>query len=232
MSQRNAKPELSPQQIHEMNLLTLQKYSITCKQIANTLEDLQQEYLSKALNKPPPELQNYVYGASMPLPYNISNNIEFSQGDPFSATRQRYVVGGYFILEVSNTGQFQECPFNDGWIGNTEYTLLNTRLNQYLRFSDLTIHLIKEHCFFGYNVNVFDIMRILELEPLILQLTFNELVQKLNNGDIIKFDFLPQYQYKPYKLGNYIGSFYGRDGYIYLVEVQYNQATNQIFPPV
>jgi alpha-tubulin suppressor-like RCC1 family protein len=57
---------------------------------------------------------------------------------------------------------------------------------------------------------------------------FNEIVKKLDSGEILKFDFLPEYQTIPHNPSNFIASFYGKDGNIYLVDLKYDQ----ILPPV
>ena len=56
---------------------------------------------------------------------------------------------------------------------------------------------------FGSNVHLID---------------FNEAARKLTAGEFLNFNFLPEYQVIPHKPGNYIASFYGKDGNIYLVE--------------
>jgi formylmethanofuran dehydrogenase subunit E len=63
-------------------------------------------------------------------------------------------------------------------------------------------------------------------------ISFNEIVTKLNNGDFLFFKFLPEYQNIPHNQYNYIATFYGKDGNIYLIELQYNQETCQISPPI
>ena len=63
-------------------------------------------------------------------------------------------------------------------------------------------------------------------------ISFTQVAQKLTAGDFLNFNFLPEYQIIPHRTGNYIATFYGKDGNIYLVELQYNQATNEIFPPI
>jgi hypothetical protein len=50
-------------------------------------------------------------------------------------------------------------------------------------------------------------------------------------NDILFFKFLPEYQSIPHNLGNYIATFYGKDGHIYLSEVKYDQITCFISPP-
>lgn len=70
------------------------------------------------------------------------------------------------------------------------------------------------------------------LNPQVQLINFSEATRKLNAGDFLRFNFLPEYQVILHKQGNYIATFYGHDGNIYLTELQYNQATNQILPPV
>jgi hypothetical protein len=61
---------------------------------------------------------------------------------------------------------------------------------------------------------------------------FNEVIKKLNSGEFTHFDFLPEYQTIIHKINNYIGTFYGKDNNIYLTELQYDETTNQIYPPI
>lgn len=63
-------------------------------------------------------------------------------------------------------------------------------------------------------------------------ISFDEAARKLNVGDFINFNFLPEYQVIPHNLRNYIASFYDTNGNIYLAELQYDQNTNQILPPL
>jgi hypothetical protein len=63
-------------------------------------------------------------------------------------------------------------------------------------------------------------------------ISFAEAVRKLQNGDFYKFDFLPEYQNRKLNPNNYIATFYGKDEKIYLAELQYNQTTHQILPPL
>ena len=62
-------------------------------------------------------------------------------------------------------------------------------------------------------------------------ISFDAVKTKLSNGSFNRFDFLPQYQTVPHNFANYIASFYGKDGNIYLSELRYDQSTNEIFPP-
>lgn len=61
---------------------------------------------------------------------------------------------------------------------------------------------------------------------------FNELVKRLELGLIERFEFLPQYQLSRRDPRNFIATVFGTDGTVYLVELQYDQSTNQIFPPL
>jgi alpha-tubulin suppressor-like RCC1 family protein len=62
-------------------------------------------------------------------------------------------------------------------------------------------------------------------------LPFNEMVSKLNKGDFVRFDFLPDYQIVPHRPENFIVSFYTPDNTVYLSEVKYDQTKNEINPP-
>jgi alpha-tubulin suppressor-like RCC1 family protein len=63
-------------------------------------------------------------------------------------------------------------------------------------------------------------------------LPFNEVVRKLNLGDFVRFNFVPEYQTIRHRPGNFIVTFYDHDGNVYLAEIQYDQSTNQILRPV
>ena len=69
-------------------------------------------------------------------------------------------------------------------------------------------------------------------KPQVVPLTFQQAADMLNVGSFATFNFLPEHQLMPHKSQNLIGTFYGRDGTIYLAELQFNQVTNQISPPV
>ena len=61
---------------------------------------------------------------------------------------------------------------------------------------------------------------------------FDEVHRMLNSGHFRNFNFLPEYQIIPHNPNNYIATFFGKDGNIYLAELHYDQTTNQIFPPI
>jgi hypothetical protein len=65
-----------------------------------------------------------------------------------------------------------------------------------------------------------------------IMISFNEANIKLNAGEFWNFKFLPEYQTIPHKEENYIGTFNGKDGGIYLVELQYDESTNTISSPI
>lgn len=64
------------------------------------------------------------------------------------------------------------------------------------------------------------------------EIPFDEIQALLNSGQLARFDFLPEHQRSNVRPGNFIASFYSKDGLTtYLVELRYDQSTNQIFPP-
>lgn len=85
-----------------------------------------------------------------------------------------------------------------------------------------------------YNL---DVSKLEEFErvyqPNLYLISFPEISQMLSapESSIILFEFLPEHQIIPHKTSNYIATFYSSTGDIYLVELKYNQATNEIFSP-
>lgn len=69
-------------------------------------------------------------------------------------------------------------------------------------------------------------------KPQTIPLTFSDAALMLTNKAFIRFEFLPQHQLMPHNPVNLIATFYGKDGRIYLAELQYNQSNNQINPPL
>ena len=65
-----------------------------------------------------------------------------------------------------------------------------------------------------------------------LLIPYVEAVRKLNAGEFVRFEFLPEHQNKLYNPQNLIGTFYGRDGKIYLTELRFNEALQEILPPL
>lgn len=76
--------------------------------------------------------------------------------------------------------------------------------------------------------------RISRLESLnaSLLIPYVEAVNKLNSGEFTRFEFLLEHQNRLYNPENLIGTFYGRDGKIYLTELRFDEANNQIHPPI
>lgn len=63
-------------------------------------------------------------------------------------------------------------------------------------------------------------------------ITFNQAAAMLSNGEFMRFVFKEEFQSIPHRSGNRIASFYGINGKIYLVELQYDWNTHQIYPPI
>lgn len=71
-----------------------------------------------------------------------------------------------------------------------------------------------------------------DLIPRVQTISFEEIAEMINNGHYIaRFDFKPEYQDSRRNPSNYVATFYANDATVYLVELQYNQQTNQILPP-
>ena len=111
------------------------------------------------------------------------------------------------------------------------HTKLFVEFMEYLGAELLTEHTDKEQkrCIVTESSVIPNINEFRKIYKLI---NFNEVTRKLDAGDFLNFNFLPEYQAIPHKIGNYIATFYGKDGNVYLTELQYNQTTNQIFPPL
>lgn len=72
----------------------------------------------------------------------------------------------------------------------------------------------------------------LEILNAFLLIPYAEAVSKLNTGEFTRFEFLPEHQNRLRNPSNLIGTFYGRDGRIYLTELRFDEANNQIHPPL
>lgn len=142
--------------------------------------------------------------------------------------------GGYYRADGyhASTNTIYEYH-GDYWHGNPKrYNLNEHNQKAGKTFEELYIKTIKKEDYLkllGYNLIVkwetpFDVHKI--------SLSFYEAVAKLNAGDFLIFNFSLEYQIIPHDPINYIATFYGKDGNIYLAELQYNQITNQIYPPV
>ena len=63
-------------------------------------------------------------------------------------------------------------------------------------------------------------------------LSFDVLASKISTNDFLFFKILQEYQTIKHYEKNWIGTFYGKDGNIYLAELQYNEKDFQILPPL
>ena len=70
-----------------------------------------------------------------------------------------------------------------------------------------------------------------QFPPNVHLISFTQVSEKLSAGDFLNFNFLSEYQIIPHRTENFIATFYGKDRNIYLAELKYDQANNQIFPP-
>lgn len=123
--------------------------------------------------------------------------------------------------------------YGDYWHGNPQKYNLNN-LNKTVRktYGELYQKTIERENYLkslGYNLVIkwetpFDVCKII--------LSFDDAVLKLNAGDFLFLKFLPEYQVIPHDLRNHIATFYGKDGNIYLVQLQYNQQTHAISHPL
>lgn len=62
--------------------------------------------------------------------------------------------------------------------------------------------------------------------------SYNEIAEKISSGEVDDFEISPDYQTIPHHTNNIIATFKGKDDYIYLAELRYNNVTNEIFPPI
>ena len=118
---------------------------------------------------------------------------------------------------VFGSNMFGELGLGDTQKRNVPTLLSNIKAKDVACGGNYTIVMLSLNPQFGNNFRL---------------INFNEVTRKLAAGDFLRFDFQPQYQIIPHNLNNSIGSFYGTDGIIYLAMVQYDQATNQINPPI
>lgn len=84
----------------------------------------------------------------------------------------------------------------------------------------------------GYKHTIIVIYPYHQFESNVHLISFEEAARKLNAGEFSQFNFFSGYQVIPHNPVNYIATFFGNDGNIYLTELQYNQVTNRIFSPV
>jgi formylmethanofuran dehydrogenase subunit E len=155
----------------------------------------------------------------------ISPNGEFKIRSP---TGRYYKADGYHAA----TNTVYEY-YGDYWHGNpTVFGLDDFNQRTKKTFGEMYKKTIERENYIkslGYNLVVvwetpFDVSEI--------SLSFNEATEKLDEDDFLFFKFLPKYQVTQHDSENYVASFYGRDGNIYLTQVQYDQETNLISPPV
>lgn len=123
--------------------------------------------------------------------------------------------------------------YGDYWHGNPKiYNLSDINKTKKKSYGELYQRTIDRENYIkslGYNLVIkwgtdFDVHKFL--------LSFDEVIAKLNTGDFLFFKFSSEYQVIPHDSRNYIATFYEKDGNIYLVQLQYNQVTCQISPPV
>lgn len=63
-------------------------------------------------------------------------------------------------------------------------------------------------------------------------ISFNEIVQRMADGEIVTFRILDETYNVPHNSNNVIARFDSRSGNVYLVELQYDSVNNQVLPPV
>jgi len=82
----------------------------------------------------------------------------------------RRLVNDKFLVISMGTNGYQSCPFdNCTGRGSLDYSIINIQNNISMKFSDLTIHLIRDHEFFEgsveYRVDPISAIRCLDLSP-------------------------------------------------------------------
>jgi hypothetical protein len=123
--------------------------------------------------------------------------------------------------------------YGDYWHGNPKMYDMNaingTSRKTYGELYHKTIERENYIKSLGYNVIItwdtpFEVLKFL--------LSFDQIVAGLNTKKFLFYKFLPEYQVIPHNPINFIVTFYGKDGNIYLSEVQYNQEIRQIYSPL
>jgi alpha-tubulin suppressor-like RCC1 family protein len=143
-------------------------------------------------------------------------------GQPFKAKSASCGFAHTMIIDLDdNVLAFGNNVYGQLGLGNTEKINIPTVIQN---LKALSVSCGTQHTMMILKSNKF--------EDNVKLIPFNEAARKLNAGEFLRFDFLPKYQSIPHKQGNYIASFFDRSGDIYLVELQYNQTTNQINPPI
>ena len=157
-------------QVYSKDLDTLQRYGITCKQIADRLEILVEKLRNKEdlihqkiIQYSQRELN--IINSLFPVPTNISMG-NLNKRMTKQHTEFRAIIDDKFLMSMVPTMGVQYCPFKmerkynpSGYIitdtcgrGSADYMVYNLKTNKFLRFSDLSIHLIRDHCFFEGNI--------------------------------------------------------------------------------
>lgn len=178
-------------QVYNQDQETLQRYGITCKQIGDRLETLRAKVFETSylkINKMlvvSPEEQHQIDSILMPLPSNVAPNDTNlyplrTPKYPPSQFISRVLIENRYIISYAVTMGRQICPFDFDLThsgkgpcgtsgGSTDYVIYDIQTGNSLRFSDLIIHLIKDHCFFEgnvpYRVDPENAIKVLDIQP-------------------------------------------------------------------
>ena len=127
---------------------TLERYGVTCAQVADRLKYFEDRYLQNSNKALTAEDKQFL--ARHPVPshkFKLQTLQRFPNALklPFD---NRYIMGG-----ISTAG-FQQCPFGLPGCSNggSDYYIYDTQTQEMIEFGNLLIHMIKDHCFFEGNV--------------------------------------------------------------------------------
>lgn len=129
---------------------TLQRYGVTCQQVADKLEEFIQRWIQRRNGQLSFEDTQFLQRNPFPrqnLKIDTLRNVppQFIGIYPLD---NRYIMGG-----ISTAGT-QFCPFQQPGCtgGNSDYFIYDTQTKEHIEFGNLLIHLVRDHCFFEGNV--------------------------------------------------------------------------------
>lgn len=127
---------------------TLQRYGVTCEQVAARLKYFVDRYAQKSGQVPTAEDTQFIQMHPVP-----TQNFRLQTLRRFANTGRRSIDNRY-IMGSAITAGWQECPFGlpSCSTGGSDYYIYDTQTRELIEFGDLLIHLIKDHCFFEGNV--------------------------------------------------------------------------------
>lgn len=127
---------------------TLQRYGVTCEQVAARLKYFVDRYKQNTNMYLTAEDKQFLQMHPVPTQnfrLQTLRRVANTGKMPFD---NRYIMGG------AVTAGWQECPFGlpTCQTGDSDYYIYDTQTRELIEFGNLLIHLIKDHCFFEGNV--------------------------------------------------------------------------------